>query len=219
MTTKKTTTPAEATALAKFTTTGIKPDLVLGATQKVGDIVKANPALAQHPEIQQGLLAWEAAASTVDATAGKIKSAHVALTALLATLPPQMAAWKRSTHAMLALVDTASAGSAQAIQQWGFELSTREVVTPSMDPPANLRVVYTKALVMVVKWKGVPGHLGYLLQIGDGTPTGWGAPISCPRASYEPTGLTPGQKVALRVAVQRKNGVSTWSDVLSVTAR
>ena len=66
---------------------------------------------------------------------------------------------------------------------------------------------------------GVPAHLGYLLQIGDGTPQGWGASIQCPRASYQPQGLAPGQKVAFRVAVQRKSGVSLWSDALVATVR
>ena len=71
----------------------------------------------------------------------------------------------------------------------------------------------------LMRWAGVRDHLGYLLQIGDGTPQGWGAPIQCPRARFEPAGLAPGQKVSFRVAVQRKNGLSAWSDALSITVR
>jgi hypothetical protein len=218
MTTKKT-DPQEAVAMAKFVTTGVKPELVSGATTKVSDVVKQNPAYPQHPEIQTGLTSWTAAADAVDQTSQKIKAAHLALTALIATLPPQMAAWKRYAHAMVALINTACAGSASAIQQWGFAVSTRNVLATTSEAPSGLRVTYNKAFTMSVRWKGVRGHLGYLLQIGDGTPQGWGPSIQCPRASYLPQGITPGAKVAFRVAVQRKNGVSVWSDALIVTAR
>jgi hypothetical protein len=159
MTTKKT-QPKEAVAMAKFTTTGVKPELVSGATQKVGDLVKQNPAYGQHPEIQQGLTTWQGAADAVDQTSQKIKAAHLTLTALIATLAPQVAAWKRSAHAMVALINTACAGSASAIQQWGFAVSTRNVLATTTDAPTGLRVAYTKALVMSVRWGGVAGHLG-----------------------------------------------------------
>jgi len=34
---------------------------------------------------------------------------------------------------------------------------------------------------MTVRWSGVPNHVGYAVQIGDGTPQGWGPAIVCPR--------------------------------------
>ena len=55
------------------------------------------------------------------------------------------------------------------------------------------------------------------MQIGDGAATGWGPVIQSPKARYTPTGLTPGQKVVIRVAVQRKSGLSTYSEGLSAT--
>jgi hypothetical protein len=42
---------------------------------------------------------------------------------------------------------------------------------------------------------------------------------ACPKARYEPTGLAPGQKLAVRVAVQRNTGLSVWSDPVTITAR
>ena len=129
------------------------------------------------------------------------------------------AAWKRSTQSVIALVNTASAGSTQAIKLWGFATAARQILALTSDPPTGLRVIYSRRLVMTVRWSGVTDHVGYLLQMGDGTPQGWGASIVCPRASYQPQGLAPGQKVAFRVAVQRKNGLSAWSDALTVTVR
>jgi hypothetical protein len=210
---------AEAAAMAKYTTSGVKPQQVASATQQTADLVKQNPAYAQHPEIQQGVATWLTSADKVDQSSQKLKAAHVTLTALIATLALDMAAWKRAAHAVVALVNTACAGSAQAIKAWGLATTARAMVAASSDPPQGLRATYTRALVLAVRWAGVKNHLGYLLQIGDGTPQGWGTPIQCPRARYEPQGLTPGQRVSFRVAVQRKNGVSAWSDALSITVR
>lgn len=211
--------PAEQAATAKLTTAGINPSEVVTATQKVAQVVQTNPALGAHPEIQTGLATWLASATTVGQTSQALQKAHLTLTALVATLGTDMAAWKRATKGMVALVNTASAGSESAILGWGFETATRRVLAPSVTPPGKLRVVYSKSLVMTVRWAGVPDHVGYALQMGDGTPTGWGATINCARASYQPTGLAVGQKVAFRVAVQRKNGLSEWSDAISVIVR
>lgn len=211
--------PAEATATAKYTTTAVKPDQVLGSTQKAADIVKQNAAYGAHPELQQGVLAWIAAAQQADQTSQKLKAAHTMLAAVIVALATDMAAWKRATNAVVAIINTICGGSAAAIAQFGLLTTARQVAVASTDPPAGLRVTYTRALVMVLRWAGVRGHRGYLVQVGDGTPQGWGTPISCPKANYAPTGLAPGQKVAFRVAVQRKNGQSTWSDALIVTAR
>jgi hypothetical protein len=210
---------AEAAAMAKYTTSGIKPEQVATATQQTADLVKQNPAFTQHPEIQQGVTTWLTASDKVDQSSQKLKAAHVTLTALIATLALDMAAWKRAARAVVALINTACAGSAQAIKAWGLATTARAMIAASSAPPQNLRAGYTKALVLVVRWAGVKDHVGYLLQIGDGTPQGWGAPIQCPRARFEPQGLTPGQKVSFRVAVQRKNGLSAWSDALSITVR
>jgi hypothetical protein len=209
----------QAAATAKFPTSDVKASLVAGETQKVASLIQANPAYAQHPEIQAGVTAWLASASTVDQASQKLKAAHVTLTALIAALATAMAAWKRDAQAVTTLVNTASAGSAQAITGWGFSVASREARVPTLDAPTGLRAEYSRSLVLTLKWAGVRGRLSYAVQIGDGTPTGWGAAIPVSKASYQPPGLTPGQKVAFRVAVQRKNGMSNWSDMLVVTVR
>ena len=87
------------------------------------------------------------------------------------------------------------------------------------DPPTGLHVRYTKSLVLVVKWKAVKGARGYQVQIGDATGQNWGSPIPCTKSTFEPVGLSPGQKVTLRVAVQTKDGLSNWSDAVAVVVR
>ena len=120
---------------------------------------------------------------------------------------------------MVTSVDTASAGSAEAIKLWGFAVAAHEALVVSLDPPAKLRVTYDRHLVMTIRWAGVLGRVNYELQIGDGTPNGWGPSIICSKNKYAPPGLTPGQKIALRIAARRATGLSNWSDALNVTVR
>ena len=92
-----------------------------------------------------------------------------------------------------------------------------QALPASTDPPANLRARFRANATPLFRWAGVRHHLGYFVQLGDGTPGVWGLPIACPKASYAPPGLTLGQKLAVRIAVQRSNGISSWSDALLVT--
>jgi hypothetical protein len=139
--------------------------------------------------------------------------------ALLAGRGTSIAGWKRSTKSVLAVVDQVAGGSPKAIKDWGFDVTARVAMVPTTDPPQGLRATYDKALELTVRWKGVRGNRGYNLQIGDGSQTGWGALIQLTQAHYKPTGLTPGQHVLIRVAVQRTTGVSGWSDSLAVVVR
>jgi len=120
---------------------------------------------------------------------------------------------------MVATVEHTAEGSAEAIKKWGFSVAERASASPTTAPPTGLRSIVTRDLVLFVRWDSVPDHLGYLVQVGDGSPEGWKPAIACTRARFEPTGLAPGQKVAFRVAVQRRSGQSAWSDVLLVVAR
>jgi hypothetical protein len=131
-----------------------------------------------------------------------------------------MHSFSGARRSLLAVADQIAAGLAATLNEWGFgAFSTQTPMATTDAPPAGLRVRYTKELALEILWKSVPGHRGYVLVIGDGTPTGWGAPIPSPKARYTPTGLTPGQKIAIRVAVQRKDGLSAYSDALNVTVR
>jgi len=131
-----------------------------------------------------------------------------------------MHSFMRARRSLLAVGDQVAAGSAATLNEWGFGASTSNTPLPATDtPPTGLRVRFTKTFALEILWKSVAGHRGYVLQIGDGTPTGFGPVIQCPKARYMPTGLNPGQKIAIRVAVQRKSGLSTWSEAITATVR
>jgi len=216
---KKKTKPQEAAATAKFTATKQTTAQLVDETKKKISYVQANPAYAATPAMQQAVTTWEGSMQKLDKNNSDAKSARVSLDALIAARPAALAEWRRATKAMVSVVDQVSVGSAQAIKDWGFDVVTRTTTTPTSDPPQGLRVTYDKAFELNVRWKGVKSHVGYQIQIGDGTPTGWGGAIVVAQAHYKPVGLVPGQHLAIRVAVQRKTGLSTWSDVLTATVR
>jgi hypothetical protein len=209
----------EATARPTFATSRLKPQAIVALTNQRGEVIKAAPGYAGAPDVQKALAVWLATAAAVGTRAQAIAAARLALTALVVAQVSDVAAWKRATQALLAAISAVCGGSAAAIQQWGFAPATRVVLAPTGVAPAGLRATYDKQLALVLRWAAVKEHLGYFVQVGDGTATGWGAAIACPKASYAPTGLAPGQKVAVRVAVQRSTGLSVWSDALSITVR
>ena len=208
----------EASAKAKFVITNATAEQLAIQTQRVVVLIKGSPLYAD-PILSHAVLQWDAAAAAMEQRDQAIKTGMLALAGLRAMRAKDITVWKRSTGAILAAVDTVAAGSAQIITQLGFALDTRQVVPPSTDPPQGLRAKYTKSFALVVRWKAIRGHRGYPLQIGDAAGQTFGASITCTRAKYEPQGLVPGQKVTLRVAVQRKDGLSGWSDVVTVAIR
>jgi hypothetical protein len=209
----------EVSATATLATAKLKVDDMIALTQQRSDVVKNAPGYNNQPDVQKALGAWQGSATSLTTTEQAIKAARVGLVALLATQTKNVAGWRRTLKLLLATITQVSQGSEEAIKLWGFLIAMHQALPASSDAPANLRAEYTRQLALVLRWAGVRGHVGYFVQIGDGTPQGWGTPIPCPKARFEPTGLAPGQKITVRVAVQRKNGLSAWSDALSITVR
>lgn len=210
---------SEAAAKAKFALPATSAAEIIQTTGQVAKVVKAHPDFAAKPDIQKGVDVWVGAAEGVGKVAEEIKAVRLSLTALIAKREKQLAAYKRATAALVATVDQECGGSAEAIKKWGLGVVERLPSADSTDAPTGLRAKIRKDFSLQILWDAVPGHFGYFLQMGDGTPEGWGPSMPVPRARFLPTGLSVGQKVAFRVAVQRKNGLSAFSDALTVTAK
>ncbi len=215
--------PSESAATPKFNTGIRKPAIIVDQTQKATQFLKQSAAYAANPALQQSVTAWEAAATTVDTSEQGIIKLRTSLIGLLAGRDLAVADWKRAAKSVLSNVDQIAKGSPKAINDMGFDITSRAVVpaaNTSNDPPTGLHATYNrKTLALTLRWSSVPGHRGYNIQIGDGTPAGWGPTLQAPRCEYAPTGLAPGQHVSVRVAVQRKNGLSGWSDALAIVVR
>ena len=219
MATKPKTHPEDA-AKAVFRMTTRKPQDVVVQTNQLLENVKKHPQYPTTPAMQQAVTTVSGITDTLATQDTNIQTARTGLVALMAARALTMHSFMRARRSLLAVADQIAAGSAATLNEWGFTASTSNAPLPATDtPPTALRVRYTKTLVMEIVWKAVAGQRGYVLQIGDGTPQGWGPVIQCPKARYLPTGLNPGQKIAIRVAVQRKSGLSTWSESISATVR
>jgi hypothetical protein len=215
----KTINNAEAQARARVNVTSPKKT---ESVEKARDIIKSiknNPAYATTQKVQDCTNAFEAATNALDTNIVNVKSARSQLGALLATQLLLTADLRRTATTLQSVITDVARGSAEAIQQWGLQVAGRTPSSTEPTPPDGLKATYTKALQLVIRWKGVPGRLGYEIEMGDGTPTGWGQPIQVTKVRFTPTGLTPGQKVYFRVAVRRPSGLSDFSDPVVVTVR
>ncbi len=181
--------------------------------------IKANPAYANTPTVEDATTAYEAAMNALGANLTAIQAARTALVPLLASQVTLDADVRRTQKTLESVITDAGKGSAEAIQQWGLAVAGRSRLPITSDPPEGLRATYDKSLQLVLKWNAVVGHIGYAVELGDGTPAGWGQPVQVTRARFTPTGLTPGQKLAFRVAVRRSSGLSDFSDALVITVR
>ena len=210
----------EDAAKAVFRIASRKPADLVVQTNQLLENVKKHPQYGNQPAMQQAVTNMTSITDTITKQDTDIQTARTNLIALMSARALTMHSFTRGRRSLLAVADQIAAGSAATLNEWGFgAFSKGTPVAPVDTPPTGLRVRYNKQLDLEIVWKSVTGHRGYLLQIGDGTPTGWGATIPCPKTRYMPTGLTPGQKIAIRVAVQRKSGVSAFSEALSATVR
>jgi hypothetical protein len=209
----------ETLASAKLNMTFTKKGDLVTESRKAIDAVKQHPEFANNVEMQQCITTFEAATNAVEAGMKAIEALRVQEAALLGAEVGHVADCKRSAKKLVALVNEVTRGSAQGIKQWGLGVRGRAPTVETTASPTGLRATYDKALVLSLRWDAVLGHRGYEVQIGTGAPDGWGPAIHVPRASFKPTGLTPGQHVAFRVAVHRGSGVSEYSDALTLTAR
>jgi len=212
--------PAEKSARAKFPTAHFKPEALVSETMKKSDAMKAHPSYANTPEAQQVATSMAASAQSLDDIHAKMGLLHSQLISLETAEARAVAQCYRANEKAAAVVTDLSQGSEEEINKWGFEVRVRNTSPPSNAAPTGLHAVYDKTtLALRLRWKGVRGQRGYLLQIGDGTPNGWGQTIHTGEPVYAPVGLTPGQHVSVRVAVMRKQTQSDWSDALNVLVR
>jgi hypothetical protein len=217
--TKKIKNQSESAASAKLPIAGHNVAGFIDLTNKTGDVVKAHPSYSTLPKMQTAVTGWLGLAQTLDHQEQDIKTRHASLIALGAAREVAVETWKRATKKVLAVVDETASGSASAVKEWGFDISARTVRPVPSDAPTGLRSTISKKLVLTIEWHGVRNHKGYFVQIGDGTPNGWGPAIPVPEARYIPAGLSLGQHVSVRVAVQRANGMSAWTDALAIVMR
>lgn len=164
--------------------------------------LNASSALAGAPaEVGNNITAWKTAVAALDVNNKKKASGHLIVAQAEDSEPALMRQARVRRNLVLGSIDSASNGSATAVQGFNVEVAERKP-TPVASTPVNLRrMKKTIAGTASVRWNVAEGAKGYLLQhctnLGD--PTTFSAPISVNESRYHLTGQTPGTTVYLRV--------------------
>jgi hypothetical protein len=216
---KKKKHPAAPSAIAVMIGPRHTPEQVVAAARQSIAAIKQNPDLANHPDLQAAVTDWGTKTDLVDTTEGQINTTRALLDGYVAAQAGNVANERRAADKTFALINFVCNGSAAAIKGYGAGIRGRMPTPPSTDPPVGL--VLKRGLFpgsVLLKWRAVRSSKGYFVQTSTNPndPNGWSAPVACPLAKYEPTGLTTGQTVYFRVAVQRSNGIGQYSGAVSV---
>lgn len=181
------------------------------------------PDYANQPGVQTTAGSVASSAKTLDTTLTKLDNARAVVAALETQRDLDAAQLRRDHDNFESAINVASAGKAPAVLAWGAEVATRTSPSPSTDAPLDVRLSTSRVSGNVTaKCKADSTAYAYLFQMGT-TPTNpdaWPAPVSEGKSSHLFTGLTPGQKVYVRMALQRrKGGQSQWSGVVEILVR
>jgi hypothetical protein len=208
----------ESASTAKIITGNLNRDQMVATTRERAKRIKDHPDFATVPALATSVAKWEASADQLEALSHELATLRMRVVAVAAEYDIEVAAWKRKAKNVRAAIDDASGGSAAAIKAWGFEVNSRASSVATVAAPTGLRATYDEGFTLVARWNAVKHHRGYLVQLGDPNADAWQEPIPCPTSRFAPPGMNPGQKIAVRVAVVRHNGVSAWSDPAVMTA-
>ena len=168
----------EDAAKAVFRISTRKPADLVVSTNQLLENVKKHPQYGNQPAMQQAVTMMSGITDTLTKQDTDIGTARTNLIALMSARQLTVHSFMRARRSLLPVADQIAAGSPSTLNEWGFGATSMNTpLPPSTDPPTGLRVRYNKALELEILWKSVPGHRGYVLQIGDGTPTGWGSVI------------------------------------------
>jgi len=130
----------EAQAKGRIIITGkVKETRVSQAETVIGQI-KANPAYANTPKVQECTSAYEAATNALSTNLVSIKAARTGLVPLLASQVTLDADMRRTQATLEAVITDVGKGSAEAIQQWGLAVAGRTPTPVSNDPPGGLKL-------------------------------------------------------------------------------
>jgi hypothetical protein len=211
---------------ARFTLaiTGWAPseNVIAQVRQQVTNVQKCDD-YSKQPEIQARTVVLNLSADDLSKTLGDLAAAKLLVAKLEAQRDQQFVSFGANHTALEGAVNVACKGQIAMIQAYGGAPATRTPLAPSTDPPISttLRTQGVPGAV-VARCKADPGAIGYLFQLGTdpSNPDSWPKPEIWPRSRFVFTNLPVGQKVYVRVAIQRRRGgLGQWSGLLEITVR
>jgi hypothetical protein len=192
---------------------------VVADAEQQADTVLANPDIANHPEVSTAANAVKAQAQTVDTTLGSIANKETELTGLRGQRVSGLLALRLVHGTMTSAVNVAAGGDKAQAATWGGKIATRTTFAATTDAPQKPTAMALGGGSVEAKCTREEGVICYLFQIGTDPAhlEAWPPPVIAGGCKHTFAGLTPGQKVYVRIAIVRRGGVQgKWSIVMEV---
>jgi hypothetical protein len=192
---------------------------VVGEAEQQAATVLANPDIANHPDVATAANAVKAQAQTVDTTLGAMANTETTLTGLREQRVSGLLALRLLHGTMTSAVNVAAGGDKAKAATWGGKIATRTMFAITTDPPQKPTATALGGGSVEAKCKREGGVICYLVQIGTDPahPEAWPPPVIAGGCKHTFAGLTPGQKVYIRIAIVRRGSVQgKWSIVMEV---
>jgi len=178
-----------------------------------------------NPALQAAATTWSAAADVLDANAKVIVDLRGKLAAAMATQRAGRRNWTDATKHILANVAMVTQGSADQVNDLGFDVLTQSKRGTLQGAPTGIISGSSKVPgEAIVKWDRGGAKHGFLVQhaTNSADPATISPAIPCTKTTFKLQGLTTASTVQVRVAAidpASPTGHSPWSEWITATAR
>jgi hypothetical protein len=196
--------------------------VVAKVKQQVANVQKCDD-FANQPDIQSRVKLVSLSADDISTTLVDLAAAKQLVAKLEGQRDQQLVVLQANHDALESSVNVACKGQIAMIKAYGGTPAGRNTPAPSTDPPMKTEIAVAPTPgCIAAKCKADRDAHGYLFQIGTdpNTPDAWPNPAFSGGARHVFTDLPVGQKVYVRIAIQRRHGgLSQWSGLLEITVR
>lgn len=187
------------------------------------NLIKQCPDYTKQSGLQATVVIMDAAVTQLTGTLGKLEQNALERVTLETQRTQDAANLVRTHDAVEAGVNTVCQGNKQSLEAYAATVGRPVLPAASLDAALNFRgksIPGTQSATFQCK----ADNRGFAYHFQTGTdptnPAAWPAPAIESGAKHTVTGLTPGQKIYGRVAIQRRKvGLGQWSAIVEVIVR
>jgi hypothetical protein len=184
-----------------------------------------SPLWATSPDVQAAAKAWGTSATNLTTNVAAIAALKTQLKVAEAAQLTLRRSWRVAKKQVLSTVDTACAGSADAVKGFSFDVLEHEMAPPQAAPSGLVGAPGASPGEATIKWSRGSALHGFLVQHATdaANATTYSAVSASTKTRYTLGGLAPsGSAVWVRVAAidpHAASGQSPWSAWVSATVR
>jgi hypothetical protein len=187
------------------------------------NLIKQNPDYTKQSGLQTTVVAMDAAVTTLQGTLGKLEQNALDRVTLETQRTQDAANLVRTHDAVETAVNTVCQGQKASLQAYAATVGRPVLAEATLDAALYFRgksIPGTQSATFQCKADG----RGFCYHFQTGTdptnPGAWPPPVVESGCKHTVTGLTPGQKLYGRVAIQRRKvGLGQWSAIVEVIVR